>query len=150
MTILRTTLLSLLALAMLSGCHPRRGEDNGGVPGDSDSHQPFSGIAPRDTLHFVGTEPFWGGTAQEGTLTYTTPAKPEGTKLAVTRFAGRNGLGLSGTLEGQAFDMTVTPGTCSDGMSDRRFPFSVMLRIGGEVRQGCGWTDTKRFTEAKG
>ncbi|VWX52806.1 COG3650 family protein [Novosphingobium sp. 9U] len=149
MTTLRTAALSLIALAALSACHARRGEDNGGVPGDGDSSKPFSGIAPQDTLHFVGTEPFWGGSAHEGSLTYTTPAKPEGTKLAVSRFAGRNGLGLSGTLDGQAFDMTVTPGTCSDGMSDRRFPFSVTLRIASEVRQGCGWTDSKRFTQVK-
>lgn len=147
MITMRTAALSLLAAATLAGCHARRGEDNGGVPGDSDSPKPFSGISPRETLHFVGTEPFWGGSAREGTLTYTTPAKPDGTKLAVRRFAGRNGLGLSGTLDGQPFDMTVTPGTCSDGMSDRRFPFSVTLRIGSEVRQGCGWTDTKRFQE---
>lgn len=150
MITMRTAVLPLLALATLSACHARRGENNGGVPGDSDSSKPFAAIGPQDTLHFVGTEPFWGGTAHESTMVYTTPAKPEGTKLAISRFAGRNGLGLSGALDGQALDMTVTPGTCSDGMSDRRFPYSVTLRIGSEVRQGCGWTDRKRFTQAKG
>ena len=65
------------------------------------------------------------------------------------RFAGRNGLGLSGTLGDKTFDMTVTPGNCSDGMSDRTFPFVVTLKLGEEVRNGCGWTDRQRYTEAK-
>lgn len=141
--------LALLVVA-LAGCHARRGEGSGGVPGDADSHEPFHAIAESDTLHFVGTEPFWGGQAIGATLTYTTPAKPEGTKIAVRRFGGRNGLGLSATLDGKPFDMTVTPGTCSDGMSDRRFPYAVMLKIGEEVRQGCGWTDARPFGDGQG
>lgn len=148
MTSLRTASLAALALLALSGCHARRGEDNGGVPGDVDSHKPFAEIAENETLHFVGTEPFWSGEATRNTLNYSTPATPDGTKISVTRFGGRNGLGLSGKLEDRTFDLTVTPGTCSDGMSDRRFPFTVTLKLGEEVRQGCAWTDRQRFTEA--
>lgn len=144
----RTALIVLLASVLLAGCHSRRGEGNGGVPGDSDSHEPFSAISAQETLHFVGTEPFWGGTARGDTLTYSTPGDPAGTRIPVSRFAGRNGLGLSGTLDGKPFDMTVTPGRCRDGMSDRRFPFSVTLKLGGDVREGCGWTDSKRFDQA--
>ncbi|MGJ0238938.1 COG3650 family protein [Novosphingobium fluoreni] len=151
MTLHRVALVSALGLALIavSGCGPRRGEDNGGVPGDTDSSKPFSAISPRETLHFGGTEPFWNGTVIGETLTYATPAQPDGTRITVKRFGGRNGLGLSGTLEGKSFDMTVTPGTCSDGMSDGSFPFSVLLKLGEETRQGCGWTDSRRFTEAK-
>jgi uncharacterized membrane protein len=139
--------LVLAAFALsLAGCHVRRGEDNGGVPGDSDSSRPFGGVSETETLHVLGTEPFWSGEARGTTLTYTTPATPAGTKVAVHRFAGRNGLGLSGTLGDKMLDMTVTPGACSDGMSDRRFPFIVTLKLGEEVRMGCGWTDSRRFT----
>ena len=138
--------LTLLALA---GCHARRGEDNGGVPGDSDSSHAFKDIAETETLHFLGTEPFWSGEVRGGTLTYSTPATPTGIKIAVNRFGGCNGLGLSGTLADKSFDMTVTPGNCSDGMSNRLFPYMVTLKLGEEVRPGCGWTDAKRFTERK-
>ena len=117
------------------------------MPGDSGSSKPFDAVAANETLHFVGTEPFWSGTAKGDTLAYATPSKPEGTRITVRRFAGRNGLGLSGMLEDKSFDMTVTPAGCSDGMSDRRFPFTVTLRIGDEVREGCGWTDSKPFAE---
>ena len=52
----------------------------------------------------------------------------------------------SGALNGNAFDMTVTPGQCSDGMSDRTYPFTVTLKIADETRGGCAWTDRMRFT----
>jgi uncharacterized membrane protein len=149
MTFRRTIALSALACLVLSGCHARGGDGNGGVPGDGDSPHPFNGIAETETLHFLGPEPFWGGEARGDTLTYTTPATPAGTKVAVRRFAGRNGLGLSGMLADKSFDMTITPGACSDGMSDRGFPFVVTLKLGEEVRAGCGWTDRQRFTEPK-
>lgn len=148
MTSRRTASLAALAFLALAGCHARRGQDNGGVPGDGDSSHPFNGISESETLHFVGTEPFWGGEVRGLTLNYTTPATPAGIRVAVTRFAGRNGLGLSGTLADKILDMTVTPGACSDGMSDRRFPFMVTLKLGEEVRMGCGWTDSQRFTQA--
>jgi uncharacterized membrane protein len=141
--------LAVLALIAVAGCHARRGEDNGGVPGDVDSHKPFTQITQNETLHVLGTEPFWSGEVRGGTLNYTTPATPGGTKVAVARFGGRNGLGLSGKLADRTLDMTVTPGQCRDGMSDRRFPFTVTLKLGDEVREGCGWTDRQRFTEAK-
>lgn len=147
MTSLRTVSLAALALLALGGCHARRGEGNGGVPGDVDSHEPFTEISENETLHFVGTEPFWGGQALGHTLTYTTPDNPAGTTVSVRRFGGRNGLGLSGTLANRTLDMTVTPGNCSDGMSDRRFPFTVTLKLGDEVREGCGWTDRRHFTQ---
>lgn len=142
--------VALTAFASLAGCHARRGEGNGGVPGDAESSKPFDAITADDTLHFLGTEPFWGGEVRGDTLTYTTPAKPTGTRMTVARFAGRNGLGLSGKLEDKPFDMTVTPGSCSDGMSDRRFPFTVTLLLGSETREGCGWTDRKGFTQKAG
>lgn len=147
---LRTASLLVLSAIALAGCHARRGEGNGGVPGDPESSEAFAGISADETLHVLGTEPFWSGKARGATLLYSTPATPEGTSIPIKRFGGRNGLGLSGTYEGKPFDMTVTPGTCSDGMSDRSFPFTVTLNLGETIREGCGWTDSKRFKERAG
>ena len=41
--------------------------------------------------------------------------------------------------------MTVTPGACSDGMSDRTYPYTVTLKIGDDTREGCAWTDAQPF-----
>lgn len=106
----------------------------------------YSGIAAGETVYFGGTEPFWGGQVSDGQLTYTTPDNIDGTVLPVERFAGNSGISLSGTLDGAAFDMTVTEGECSDGMSDRTYPFTVTLRIGEDMRFGCAHTDARPFT----
>ena len=106
----------------------------------------FAAIAADDTIRFTGTEPFWGGTVSGGELVYSTPENQEGETIGVRRFAGNNGLGFSGVRGGAPFDMTITPGACSDGMSDRTYPFTVTLRLGEEQRNGCAWTERRPFT----
>ncbi|MFZ1742977.1 MAG: hypothetical protein WAT93_08990 [Pontixanthobacter sp.] len=115
----------------------------------ADSAKTFDAVAAHEKLYFNGTEPFWGGEVLNGRLTYTTPDDSAGQIIEVKRFAGLNGLGFSGELGGSAFDMAVTTGECSDGMSDRSYPFTVTLRIGDGTRNGCGWTDAMSFTGQK-
>jgi len=114
----------------------------------AESTAAYDGIARDETVHFTGTEPFWGGEVAGSALTYSTPDDPKGTKIAVVRFAGRGGLSFSGSLDGAGFEMTVTPLDCSDGMSDRRYPFTVTLKIGDDLRNGCGWTERQPFEES--
>ena len=116
------------------------------VPGDAAETAPYSGIAETEVLRFTGTEPFWGGEVDGKTLTYSTPEDQDGTAIAVERFAGRGGIAFSGVLDGADFELTVTPLECSDGMSDRTYPFTVTLEVRGEQRQGCAWTDAQSFT----
>lgn len=115
-----------------------------GLP-DADSTEAYDGIAEDETVRFTGTEPFWGGQVGGGSLTYTTPENQDGTTIAVERFAGRGGLSFTGALDGADFEMTVTPLACSDGMSDRTYPFTVTLKIGDDLRDGCGWTERQPF-----
>ncbi|OCC23669.1 hypothetical protein MB02_10930 [Croceicoccus estronivorus] len=144
----RTASLILIAPA-LAACNPSSpGETN--APGDPEDRHPYEGIAPGEAVHFTGTEPFWGGQAEGGMLTYTTPENPDGEVIRIARFAGRNGISFTGKLGDKPFGMAVTPGECSDGMSDRTYPFTVTLRIGpqgtGELRTGCAWTASRPFT----
>ena len=107
---------------------------------------PFAAIAPAETIRLVGTEPFWGGTIRGNEMLYSTPENQAGESIAVRRFAGNNGLGFSGTWDGMPLDLTITPGTCSDGMSDRSYPFVATLKLGDEQRNGCAWTDRMPFS----
>lgn len=135
--------LAMCALGVaLAGCSGQ--VDDGRVTVDDAA--PYDGITADETFYFGGTEPFWGGEVTGEALTYTTPENIDGTAVTVKRFAGMNGLGFSGELAGESFDMAVTPGDCSDGMSDRTYPFTVTLRLGEEVRNGCGHTDATPFT----
>lgn len=137
----RATLVSAsLALLLATG-----GCENADLP-EGPGTGTFSAIAPDEAVQYTGTEPFWGGTAEDGMATYLTPERPEAPAFAVKRFAGNNGLGFSGTFDGAGFDLTITPGTCSDGMSDRSYPFTATLLVGAEQRQGCAWTERQPFT----
>ena len=107
---------------------------------------PFAAIGVDETIRFTGTEPFWGGTVSGGELVYSTPENQDGERIAVRRFAGNNGLGFSGVRGGKPFDMAITPRACSDGMSDRTYPFTVTLKLGDEQRSGCAWTERTPFT----
>lgn len=106
----------------------------------------FAQIADDETVRFTGTEPFWGGQVTGPELTYSTPEVPDGTKIPVTRFAGNGGVSWSGTYSGARFALAVTPGECSDGMSDRTYPFVATLEVGGEQRSGCAWTEWRPFS----
>ena len=152
--ILRRSLSVLLPLA-LAACGSEPGatpaDGNAGAaatqaPGSVEDTAPYAGIAPGETIRFTGTEPFWSGVVSRQTLTYSTPDNIPGSTIQVERFAGRNGLSLSGELAGSAFDMAITPGECSDGMSERTYPFTATLEVGGEQRRGCAWTDSKPFS----
>jgi uncharacterized membrane protein len=138
---IRTGIVGLaLALAACGGQ-----EETSTLPGDIDDHQAFSAIGEGETVHFTGTEPFWGGEVAGSALTYTTPENIDGSRIEVSRFAGRGGLAFSGTLDGAAFDLLVSEGTCSDGMSDRSYPFTATLKLGEEQRLGCAWSDSHPF-----
>ncbi|MBV1917525.1 MAG: hypothetical protein KUG65_05635 [Sphingomonadaceae bacterium] len=133
-----------VALVLVAACQPGGRAE---VPGDTSDRQPFAEISSGEVLHFTGTEPFWGGETRGDHLTYSTPENIDGARIAVVRFAGRGGLSLGGKLDGASFDMMVTPGECSDGMSDRTYPFVVTLKIGKETKQGCGWTQSNGYSE---
>lgn len=91
-------------------------------------------------LRAIGTEPFWNAEVEGRCVTYSTPEDQAGTRVW-TQFGRADGARVwSGTLNGRPFVLTVRPApgdTCSDGMSDRRYPASAALRIGGETRHGC-------------
>lgn len=140
---MKRTMLAFVPIAFLLAACTSDGSDR--VPGDSEDTRPYAGVAEDETVHFSGTEPFWGGTVIGTSLTYSTPEDIDGTTITVERFAGRGGVSYAGTLDGAQLRMAVTPGECSDGMSDRTYPFVVTLDIGGALREGCAHSDSQPF-----
>lgn len=130
--------LAIAAALWLGACG---GASDGHVPGDSTDTQPYAGIAEGEVLHVTGTEPFWGGTVEGNTFTYSTPENIDGVAVPVERFAGRGGVSFSGELDGAPLDLAITPGDCSDGMSSRTYPFAATLQIGGQQRSGCAYRE---------
>jgi uncharacterized membrane protein len=130
-------------LLLAAACQPSQDAREGAAPAilAETSAAPFAGIGDTETIRFTGTEPFWSGEVANGRLTYATPENQAGETVPVRRFAGNNGLGFSGILGDRPLDMTITPGACSDGMSDRTYPYTATLQLGEEQRRGCAWTE---------
>ncbi len=64
----------------------------------------------------------------------------------MVRFAGNNGLGFSGELEDETVQIAITPGECSDGMSDRTYPLNTIVHLANANLQGCAYTSDAPFT----
>jgi len=135
----KLAIASLVAVTvLLAGC----------AQGDaiSSNAEPYDGISADETLHLLGTEPFWGFEIKGETAEFSSPEDLDGTTISVTRFAGNNGLGYSGELDDTALQIAVTPGDCSDGMSDRSYPLTATITWGDSTLYGCGYTDSQPFT----
>lgn len=134
-----TRFLAAAFVLVLSACHGGTGAGNQ----DPVANAKASGLGPNEVLHFTGTEPFWSGDVSGTLLTWRTPESQAGAPVAVSRFAGRNGVSFSGTLAGQPFVLAASEAPCSDGMSDKRYPLAVTVQRGGQTLRGCGWTDAR-------
>jgi uncharacterized membrane protein len=84
-----------------------------------------------------GTEPFWGGTLTGTSLVYTTPDNQTGETVPVTVVLAADRETYTGSLDGQPVIVTLTKAACSDGMSDRNYPYTAVVQVKGETRQGC-------------
>ncbi|MDG6078919.1 hypothetical protein E3U23_06900 [Erythrobacter litoralis] len=133
MTLRMAVVLAAPALVACQGSSPRK-------------EPTFSAIASDEPVFFTGTEPFWSGEAAAGRATWITPDNMGGTEFAVSRFAGNNGVSFSGELDSKQFDMMVTPGACSDQMSDRTYPYVATATIGNSRYHGCAWTERQPFS----
>ena len=136
----RALALVLCALP-LAGC----GTSSGSGP-DASQTAAYAGIAPDETIKITGTEPFWNGEIADGQMQYRTMENQDGWTFPVERFAGNNGVSFTGQIEGETIDVAITPGACSDGMSDRTYTFVATVVMGGETRSGCAYTDRQGFT----
>ena len=93
------------------------------------------GITP---IRAVGTEPFWGARIEGRCVQYSHMEDQKGTRVWTQYTRNEAGEIWLGALNGKAFELRLRnkPG-CSDGMSDKRYPYAVELKLGTELRQGC-------------
>jgi len=134
--------IALLSAAFVVAC--------GGEPGEiTRDTQPFDGIAEGAQISLIGTEPFWALEIERDRnryiAVYSTPENPDGLQFDVDRFAGNNGVGFNGEMEGRSVQVAIAPGDCSDQMSSRRYPYTATVALGDEVLYGCAHTSDEPF-----
>lgn len=98
-----------------------------------------SAAAPTE-LRVVGTEPFWGIRVEGERLHFSTAEDPAGKQLVAPQSAQPDGFVYAGGEGAEAFELRLTRGTCSDGMSDRTYAYNARFRFGATDYAGCADT----------
>ena len=87
----------------------------------------------------LGTEPFWDIQVAGRTLTYSGPDIETKVMEAERTTSGETAT-YTGNHEGTAFKLTMTRGSCNDGMSDNEYQYKVEWTFGDQTNQGCART----------
>ena len=85
----------------------------------------------------LGTEPFWNVKVRAAGMTLTRPDQADvGAANPGVRVDGEQGV-FDATAGERRLVLRLTPGDCSDGMSDRRYGYAAEVWIDGETLRGC-------------
>ncbi|MDZ4778199.1 MAG: hypothetical protein SGJ23_15560 [Alphaproteobacteria bacterium] len=100
----------------------------------------FADTAPPQMFGQVraaGTEPFWGLSVspKEG-FVLTEAGAPDPVRATYVEPEAIDG---GGRFNAGAFTLTVTQGTCSDGMSDIAYPLNARVVVGDRTLVGCAY-----------
>ena len=108
-------------------------------PTPSPAPTPSAAPTPVPQKHFqaLGTEPFWSVAVLPGKLRYSSPEQPDGIAFAATATSLGSAYRYAGMMAGAKVMLTITPGKCSDGMSDRTYAYTAALAIGDKAMHGC-------------
>ena len=104
-------------------------------PGDSTT-SPDS--TPTRTFRALGNEPFWNLTIGPTGLRFITPDDTSGIHVPpLTPSTAGDTLHWKGETERAAIDARIWRAQCSDGMSDRVWAYTAVVRIGEQTYHGC-------------
>jgi uncharacterized membrane protein len=86
----------------------------------------------------LGTEPFWALDIDSTGLRFRTPDDTVGTRWPpVTPSVEGDTIRWAGETEHAPVEVHIWPGRCSDGMSDRVWPYVAVVRVEGATYRGC-------------
>lgn len=145
---MRAAMILILALG-LTACEP---EIPGGEPAaatepaaetPSDTVATLNGVDLTQPLSLIGTEPFWAIKTTPGSIVFTTPDEQAGRSFMAAPIYLENG---AAQLKTGALEASLTPGPCSDGMSDRVYPLTAQVKLDGQTLKGCAMTTAQMET----
>jgi uncharacterized membrane protein len=132
---MRPVLVGLSVLA-LSAC-----SEQAAAPGPAPVPEPavmLAGVDLARPVRALGTEPFWGVELTGTEIVYAGVDRPE-QRAPQPRpvVQGTTASFEAETAAGTPISVMLAATECSDGMSDRTYPLSAIVRIGEETLTGC-------------
>tara|TARA_R110002124_G_scaffold183769_1_gene351300 strand:- start:466 stop:960 length:495 start_codon:yes stop_codon:yes gene_type:complete len=125
-----------LTILVLAACSPSPEVPD--APTIDVSPATLAGVDLGRPIRALGNEPFWAVTISPEGIVYSGVDRPEQT-------ADNPGPLLQGTTAryeattgtGKPMSVALIATTCSDGMSDRTYPLTAVVKIDGETLTGC-------------
>lgn len=104
--------------------------------------QPTTSVDPaapfRQDFALLGTEPFWRLDVKGQTLVLTRPDSPPLTATGAVLAASSGKAVWTAESATPPVVASLSAETCSDGMSDRVYPYKAEVKVGDLVLTGCG------------
>jgi uncharacterized membrane protein len=133
---MRLTALAVSAL-ILSACS--QGSEPAPAPEPAPQPAPvLAGVDLTRPVRALGTEPFWSVELTGTEMVYTTPEPPEQRAPQPKPVVQGTTASFEGeTAAGTMLSVTLVATECSDGMSDRTYPLTAMVKLGETSLNGC-------------
>ena len=107
-------------------------------PAESRAAPVLGGVDLSKSLRALGTEPFWSVELTGTEMVYTAPDTPEQRAPQSSPVVqGTTAIWEAETAGGVALRVTLVATECSDGMSDRTYPLTALVKIGDRELTGC-------------
>ncbi len=125
-----------LAVLALVACSPA--EEPAPPPEAPEPAPVLGGVDLAKPVRALGTEPFWSVELTGTEMVYTTPEPPEQRAPQPNPVVqGTTATWETETADGTALKVTLVATECSDGMSDRTYPLTAMVKLGERELTGC-------------
>lgn len=125
-----------LAVLVLAACTPA--EEPAPPPEEPRPAPVLGGVDLAQPVRALGTEPFWSVELTGTEMVYTAPDTPEQRAPQPDPLAqGTTATWEAETADGTALSVTLIATECSDGMSDRTYPLTAMVKVGDRELTGC-------------
>ena len=129
-------LFAALSVLALAACSPA--EAPAPPPAAPEPAPVLGGVDLAKPVRALGTEPFWSVDLTGTEMVYTTPEPPE---LRAPRpepvIQGTTATWEAETADGTTLKVTLIATECSDGMSDRTYPLTALVKVGDLDLTGC-------------
>jgi uncharacterized membrane protein len=129
-------LFAALAVLALAACSPAEAP---APPPEVPAPAPvLGGVDLAGPVRALGTEPFWSVDLTGTEMVYTTPEPPEQrAPRPDPLIQGTTATWEAETADGTTLKVTLIATECSDGMSDRTYPLTAMVKVGDRDLTGC-------------
>lgn len=130
------SVLAALAILALAACSPA---DDPAPPSAPPEPAPvLGGVDLGQPIRALGTEPFWSVELTGAEMVYTSPEPLEQrAPQPAPAIQGTTATWEAETADGTALRVTLIATECSDGMSDRTYPLTAMVKLGALELTGC-------------